>query len=298
MIRLVVFFTSFVFLLVFGVGDADARRFGGGGSKGTFSSQATPASNQASKQQAANPAKSASGRGFSGIGSMFMGLAAGGLLAALFMGGVFDGIQFLDILLIALIAGGLIYFLRSRRKQQHIQYEQPAMSSFVRNNYSDIQAPSSNQSFNTDTTVTDSLAKVKVDAVMNDEEVIYGAPDWFNEKTFLEGARSHFLDLQKAWDANDLSTIESYVTPQLYKFLKEERAAQVNHVETQVHKLAVEMTNIQQLPSKLVELAIMFHGVINEGEEDLNFCEIWHLIRDMNQENALWLIQGIEQVES
>lgn len=286
MIRPVVFFTSFVFLLMFGIGDADARRFGGGGSKGTFSSQTTPASNQASKQQVANPAKSASGRGFSGIGSMFMGLAAGGLLAALFMGGAFDGIQFLDILLIALMIAGLIYFLRSRRKQQPIQYGQPAMNNFARNNHSDIQAPSLNQSFNTDVTATDN------------EQVVYGAPDWFNEKTFLEGARSHFLDLQKAWDANDLSAIESYVTPQLYKFLQEERAVQVNHVETQVHKLAVEMTSIQQLPSKVVELAIMFHGVINEGKEDLKFCEIWHLIRDMNQLDAPWLIQGIEQVES
>ena len=33
MIRPVVFFTSFVFLLMFGIGDADARRFGGGGSQ-------------------------------------------------------------------------------------------------------------------------------------------------------------------------------------------------------------------------------------------------------------------------
>lgn len=304
MTRLAVFFTSFVFLLVLGTGEADARRFGGGGSKGTFSRQATPTPNQAPKQQqATNPATpaapAAAGRGFGGMGGMLMGLAAGGLLAALFMGGAFEGIQFFDILLIALIAGGAIYFLRSRRKQQS-QQAQPAAYGFTHNHAPDTQdQPFQPSAAGSLAKANDPLAKVKVATVAADDEVIYGAPAWFNEAAFLEGARSHFLDIQKAWDANDLSTIESYVTPQLYKFLKEERAAQVNHVETKVHKLAVEMTNIQQLPSNIVELAIMFHGVINEGEpEDSKFCEIWHLIRDMNQDNAPWLIQGIEQVES
>lgn len=292
MTRLVVFFTSFVFLLVVGIGDADARRFGGGGSKGTFSRQMTApksapkqAPNQASQQQAAGKS-AAGGRGF---GGMLMGLAAGGLLAALFMGGAFDGIQLFDIILIGLVLAGVMYFLRSRRLQQTAQ---PAASGYT----ADASPSPQQQAF--EGTSLDSSNNDEVVAP-TEEQVIYGAPDWFDEKSFLEGARTHFLNLQKAWDANDLSTIKEYVTPQLYKFLQDERTAQVNHVDTQVHKLAVEITNIQQLPSKIVEIAIMFHGVVNEGEpEDTNFCEIWHLIRDMNQENAPWLIQGIEQVES
>ncbi|NLW04088.1 MAG: TIM44-like domain-containing protein [Pseudomonadaceae bacterium] len=294
MTRLVVFFTSFIFLLVLGTGEADARRFGGGGSKGTFSRQASPPkapAQAANKQAPANSPAATSGRG---LGGMLMGLAAGGLLAALFMGGAFEGLQIFDIILIAVVAGGLIYFIRSRRKQQAESEPQSAMSGFTRNTLDDIQQQPFNQPLN----ATSSNVTPKAEAA-EDSGIIYGTPTWFDEKTFLEGARSHFLDLQKAWDANDLSTIKEYVTPQLYKFLQEERATQVNHVETQVHKLAVEVTTIQQLPSKIVELAIMFHGVINEGEPtDSRFCEIWHLIRDMNQENAPWLIQGIEQVES
>lgn len=293
MIRLVVFFTSFVFLLVLGTGDADARRFGGGGSKGTFSRQMTApakAPRQAPNQQAKQTAPKSPATAGRGFGGVLMGLAAGGLLAALFMGGAFEGVQLFDIILIALVAGGVMYYLRSRRN--HLQEQQAsAGGGFTPNANQDQQEPFNNH-FNT--------SKSNEEVTCNQEEqIVLGAPDWFDEKTFLEGAREHFLNLQKAWDANDLSTIEEYVTPQLYKFLQEERAAQVNHVETQVHKLAVEITNIQQLPTKVVELAIMFHGVINEGEPtDSRFCEIWHLIRDMNQDNAPWLIQGIEQVEN
>lgn len=288
MTRLVVFFTSFVFLLVLTTGEADARRFGGGGSKGTFSRQMSSpkAPNQASKPAAVskNPAANTGRRG---VGGMLMGLAAGGLLAAMFMGGAFEGIQMFDILLIVLVVGGILMFLRSRRMASE-QQTQTAMGN--------IRSTNEEQPHFTPEATTTSYDSAS--SVQNDD-VIYAAPDWFNEKAFLEGAKEHFLAIQKAWDANDLTTIKEYVTPQLYKFLQEERAAQQDQVETKVHKLAVEMTNIQQLPTGIIELAIMFHGIINEGEPtDSNFCEIWHLIRDMNQENSPWLIQGIEQVEA
>lgn len=291
MTRLVVFITSFVFLFVLGVSDAEARRFGGGGSKGTFSRQMVapkkapkPVPSEMSRQ-VAGKTTAATGRG---VGGMLMGLAAGGLLAALFMGGAFEGIQIFDIILIGLVLFGVLYFLRSRRS---LSEAQPAGTGY--------SAASNDYQNSTSTNKEGFQATNQVARIADEEQVVFGAPDWFDEKSFLEGARTHFLNLQKAWDANDLSTIEEYVTPQLYKFLQEERAVQVNHIDTKVHKLAVEITNIQQLPSKVVELAIMFHGVINEGDpEDSRFCEIWHLIRDMNEENAPWLIQGIEQVES
>lgn len=288
MTRLAVFFTSFVFLLVISAGEAEARRFGGGGSKGTFSRQITPskAPSQVSRP-AASPKKPVTNTGRSGFGGMLMGLAAGGLLAAMFMGGAFEGIQLFDIILIVLIGGGIMMFMRSRRMQAAHQPE-PAFN----NGHSSNQEPVTHTPESTD-------KDNDIKSLDDKGEIIYGAPDWFDEKAFLEGAKSHFMAIQKAWDANDLTTIQEYVTPQLYKFLQEERKAQVDQVETQVRKLAVEVTNIQQLPSNIVELAIMFHGIINEGgPTDSSFCEIWHLVRDMNQENAPWLIQGIEEVET
>ncbi|GLR65190.1 Tim44 domain-containing protein [Marinospirillum insulare] len=290
MTRLAVFFTSFVFLLVLTTGEADARRFGGGGSKGTFSRQMTsPKAPSQASRPAAQPKSTVANARPGGMGGMFMGLAAGGLLAALFMGGAFEGIQLFDIILIMLVIGGVAMFMRSRRTLTQPE-PQPVMGNHRSTSTQDIP----------NLTPTSSSASASGTNFDQDSaDITYGAPDWFDEKTFLDGAKNHFIAIQKAWDANDLTTIKEYVTPQLYKFLQEERAAQTDHIETKVHKLAVEMTNIQQLSSGIVELAIMFHGVINEGEPtDSNFCEIWHLIRDMNLDNAPWLIQGIEQVES
>lgn len=295
--RLTAFFTVGIFLLALGLGDAEARRFGGGGSKGTFSRQmsappkATPAAPaQTNKAGAAAAASNKSG--------LIGGLLAGGLLAALFFGGAFDNIQIMDILIIAAIAFGIIFFLRSRRRQA-------ASNEQRENNYAFTQgapaAEQQNQAFTAETfgaTQQAPASHVEATVAAPEEEIIYGAPSWFDETNFLIGAKEHFVNLQKAWDAKDFASMQEYVTPQLYKFLVEERAKDTGEQTTQVVQLAAEVNNIQQLPSKVVELAIMFHGEISEdGQAPQRFCEIWHLIRDMNVENASWLIQGIEQVD-
>lgn len=301
--RLTAFLTSFVFIFALGIGDADARkRFGGGGSKGTFSRQVSPPPQATPRQApATNPAATnaagAATRG--GMGGMLMGVMAGGLLGALIFGGVFEGIQLFDIVLIALVVGGLVYFMRSRRRHA----EQQASTNYA---YADNRPETTNQAssptshYQPQPKASAASATNVAEELAADEGVIYAAPAWFNEEAFLQGARQHFLDLQQAWAKNDLSTMQEYVTPQLYKFLLEERAKDPGQYEpAQVQQLAVELSAIQQLPSKVVELAIMFHGQISEdGQPAAPFCEIWHLIRDMNQEQAPWLIQGIEQVDN
>lgn len=272
---------SCLFVMALGISEADARRMGGGGSGGTFSRQASPPAQQQQRQQAQQqrqqPGAAAAGRG--GLMGPLMGLAAGGLLAAMFFGGAFEGIQFFDILILLLIGGGIFLFLRSRaRPQPQTAGSQPSSIS-----------PSH--------PLQNGFEGVSRDTSETAPQVRYGAPEWFDEQGFLDRARLHFTDLQKAWDANDFSTLEEFVTPQFYRFLQEERARQPGEVKTDVRKLAAEVSNIQQIDAT-VELAVMFHGIISEsGAPEAPFCEIWHLIRDMSQENSPWLIQGIEQVE-
>ncbi|MDR9467528.1 MAG: TIM44-like domain-containing protein [Marinospirillum sp.] len=252
--------------MTLGINEADARRMGGGSSSGLFSRQANPPAQQQqrqqSQQQRQQPGSTAAGRSLMGP---LMGLAAGGLLAAIFFGGAFEGIQFFDILILLLIVGGVFLFLRSRAKPQPQAATGQPSAGISPNQFR--------------------------------ETGFDGAPDWFDEPGFIERAKIHFMDLQKAWDANDFSKLEEFVTPQLCRFLQEERARQPEDVKTEVRKLAAEISNIQQLDDT-VELAVKFRGIISEtGAPEASFCEIWHLIRDMSQENSPWLIQGIEQVE-
>src|SRR5690606_20815603 len=107
--------------------DAHAKRLGGGKSFRSAPShqtrQAAPQQrNDAAQPQAGRP-QPAAARGASSWLGPLDGLAAGGLLASMFMGDGFEGIQFMDILIFGLIAFVIFRLLAARRRQQ-----QPAMA--------------------------------------------------------------------------------------------------------------------------------------------------------------------------
>jgi len=98
--------------------DAEAKRMGGGKSIGTQrqsvnQQQATPAPKQS---PAAAPAAAPSSG--SKWGGALAGLAAGGLLAALFMGGAFENINMMDIVILALLIGAVFFVIRMLRKSK------------------------------------------------------------------------------------------------------------------------------------------------------------------------------------
>lgn len=191
--------------------DANAKRFGGGKSLGSAPShqtrQAQPATAPnatAAAPNAARPAAAASGAS-RWLGPL-AGIAAGGLLASMFMGDGFEGIQMLDILLIALVAFIAFRFIAARRRQQN--QGQPAMAGHApMQREMPAQAP----------IFGGAAATAAPSPVIN-------APSWFNEERFVGAAREHFMSLQQHWDANEMDKIAEFVTPQMLQWLKQERA--------------------------------------------------------------------------
>ena len=103
-------------LIYGGIQDAEAKRFGGARSFGSKPSYSNPyrrsttkptrsASQQRASQQNQAARQSMSRRG--GLMGMLGGLALGGLLGAMFFGGAFAGLNFMDIL----VFGGIAYLL-------------------------------------------------------------------------------------------------------------------------------------------------------------------------------------------
>ncbi|NNG64178.1 hypothetical protein HKD51_21635, partial [Pseudomonas fragi] len=80
--------------------DANAKRFGGGKSFGSAPSHQTRQAAPAAAAPAAAGAAAKAGGASRWLGPL-AGLAAGGLLASMFMGGGFQGMQFFDILIMA-----------------------------------------------------------------------------------------------------------------------------------------------------------------------------------------------------
>lgn len=257
--------------------DAEAKRMGSGKSFGSAPShQARQAPTQ---QQQAAPAAAgrqpAAASGASKWMGPLAGLAAGGLLAAMFMGDGFEGLQIMDMLLFGLIAFLLFRFLAARRRQA-----QPAAAGGVPYQREMPTAP---------TSIFGGSSAAVIKPVIN-------APAWFNEQSFVSAGREHFLSLQQHWDANEMDKIAEFVTPQLLEFLRRERADLGDGFQsTYVDNLDVQLDGVDDHSDKTIA-TLTFTGVAKTSRFDQGeaFSESWRLERQVG-ENQPWLVAGIRQ---
>ncbi|SDI62187.1 Tim44 domain-containing protein [Pseudomonas panipatensis] len=264
-----------------------AKRFGGGKSMGSAPShqtrqvQPSTAPNTPSTPNTAAPAAgAAAGAAAAGGASRWLGplagIAAGGLLASLFMGGGFQGMQFLDILIIALIAFIAFRFIAARRRQQ----ARPLAAGHPAPMQRDMPAAAP---------IFGGSAQPAARAPLN-------APSWFDEQRFIGAAREHFLALQQHWDANEMDKIGEFVTPQMLQWLKQERADLGDgYQSTYIDNLQVQLDGIDDQADKTIA-TLTFSGVSKSSRFDQGeaFSESWRMERAQGQ-NQPWLLAGIRQ---
>lgn len=259
--------------------DADARRFGGGKSFGSMKHRQAQQQQRQQQQKTDRQAGKQSGAAAAarpGLGGMLMGLAAGGLLASLFMGGAFEGLQFMDILIFGLIGFVIYKLLASRRRAipQAAAAGGPAMQREAHHVQQDIFG---------------SAAPAASQPVIN-------APAWFNESNFLQAAESHFNALQEHWDANEMDKIAEYVTPELLTFLTNERNSLGEGMQsTYIDDLSVQLDGVDD-EAEITIATLTFYGVAKTSRFDQgeSFSESWRMERK-HGDNQPWLIAGIRQ---
>lgn len=263
--------------------DANAKRFGGGKSSGAApmhqTRQATP-NTPAAAPNAAGRAPAAASGASRWLGPL-AGLAAGGLLASMFMGDGFQGMQIMDFLIMGLIAFLVFRFIAARRRKQQPQVAAAGHAPFQREAYNQQAAQPS--------IFGGSAAPVAAAPAIN-------APAWFNEQSFLNAARSHFQTLQQHWDANEMDKISEFVTPQLLAFLKRERADLGDGFQsTYIDNLTVQLDGLDDRADKTIA-TLTFSGVSKNSRFDQGeaFSESWNMERQQG-DNQPWLVAGIRQ---
>jgi len=258
------------------VDHAEARRLGGGKSFGSYSRSVQQPTPTTTRSNASAPPRQPSA-GLSRFAGPLAGMLAGGLLASLFFGGAFDGFRMMDMLLIALVAFIAFRLFAGRRRHAPAGHRDGGQPHNAAQDGAGSQ-PSAFMGGNATGTSTGAIAS---------------EPEWFDRERFLTGAKEHFTTLQRAWDNNDLSQIQEYVTPELYNLLKTERMAQPANNRTEIVRLFAELGSVQELKDE-AEATVLFHGVLEENGEETEFNETWHLKRAL-RDGSPWYVQGIEQ---
>ncbi len=265
---------------------ADAAKFGGKRSFGKSyrtapAQQAQPVGN---KQPAATPATAGAKKGM--MGGLLGGLLAGGLLAWMFGSGAFEGLQIMDMLIMAGVAFLLFRLFRSFMQQRAsaMGHQTPAAASGV--------SPSSYQAFESASSSPNNAAS----GFATVQDVPFNLPPGFELQPFLNGARDHFRTLQEAWNQNDLAKIQEYVSPELYNELVAERKQYPGEQHTEVMFVDAEMVRADQ-DGRTAQISIRFQGRYRDTVENVEeqIDEVWHLERNLTQSNAPWFIVGIQQ---
>ncbi len=272
-------------LVIFSTGlvafDAEARRMGGGKS---FGKQRT-LNQQAAPRPAQPPASTPTPAGGSKWGGALAGLAAGGLLAALFMGGAFEGLNMMDMLMFALLIGGIFFVMRMMRKPQAAALPRPMQFSGL--NASDSDNTPSIQSLDTSTASGSSRPQGNI-------------PADFKVAPFLRNAKVSFIRLQAAHDAGDINDIREYTTPEMLAEISMDiNEHGLNQQKTEVISIDADLLDVETT-DELAIASVRFNGQLRQGidGEVEYFDEIWHVQKDLNAMESVWLLAGIQQVES
>ncbi|MEO7320351.1 MAG: TIM44-like domain-containing protein, partial [Nitrosospira sp.] len=198
-------------ILSFGLAafDAEAKRFGGGKSIGKQREAVSPqAASKPGQAATAAPAAAASGNKWMGP---LAGLAAGGLLAALFMGGAFEGINMMDVLMLAALMAAVFFVVRMLRKPRQEQPARPMQYSGMGVNPGSSGIPPAAA-----TAAGASMAAAAPVEAASTHGSGTNIPADFQVEPFLRNAKTSFIRLQAANDARDVSDIREYTTPEMF----------------------------------------------------------------------------------
>jgi predicted lipid-binding transport protein (Tim44 family) len=280
--------------------EADAARMGGGksfGSKPSYSqSYRAPSSAErpsAAPQQAgaASPAmarnqaarESLSRRG--GFMGMLGGLALGGLLGAMLFGGGFEHINFMDIIVFAVVAFLLFKFLSARRSQQA---GAPAMA---RQQYQD--APQGGAGFETDVLSTRQRS-ASAENMQSDT-----LPADFDKNAFMNGAKAAYVQLQQAWDSGQLSEMRALTTDQVFAELQDQIRGRTGDNRTELLQIELKLLRVADVGNTR-EASVRFDVLMREesSADPVWVHEVWHFIRSKYSNQPTWYLDGIQQVES
>ncbi len=320
------FFTASILIAitsVFLTADADARPLGGKKSVGmkrdsaqqnTATPPSTPAAPAKSAAPAATPAAAAPApSGMSKWLGPLAGLAAGGLLASLFMGGGFAGLKMFDILLFAGLAFGafMIWRMLAQRKAaanaaaggNAMQYAGNAGSGNTTAPYVPYSAPAPAASGGVVAPEIGSrLAEGNAsNATIEAATIAPRIPADFEVEPFLRQGRIAFTRLQAANDARDLNDIRDFTTPEMYAELA---------MQIQERGDAPQRTEILTMDARLLEVvtegerkrmiaSVRFTGTFRDGKDapTESLDEVWHVTKDLGDAKSSWLLAGIQQVE-
>jgi predicted lipid-binding transport protein (Tim44 family) len=291
--------------------EAEAKRFGGGGSSGMQRSMparpapstlparpATPAATTAPAAAGATAAAAAAPKR-SWMGPL-AGLAAGlGIAALMSHLGLGAGMgNLLTMLLIGVAAFFVIRFLLRRFGPGAKAAGAPGGLQFAGANGAptrDLTPPNGPNAQNPTRNLFDAAPAAAATPSLG-PVAASSIPADFDRAGFERVAKMIFIRMQTANDNSDLNDLRTFTTPEMFAAVRldlQERGT--TQQQTDVVKIDAEVLDVAQEAQQQV-VSVRFHGLIREEQDGgaNAFDEVWHLVKPTDGSRE-WAIAGIQQ---
>ena len=283
------------------IGDAEAKRLGGGSSAGMQRQSVAPSSPSAPSQAAAPrqapaaaPAAPAAQPKRSWMGPL-AGLAAGlGLAALASHFGFGEGLA--NMMMIGLLVMAVVMVIGFFMRKKAAAAQQSGMGGMQ---YAGAGADfGRNVPSTPDFTPAGCGGGVAAPVAAPVQGGSGFVPADFDSAGFVRNAKVNFIRLQAANDAGNLDDIREFTTPEMFAEIKmgiaERKGAKQ---ETDVAQLEAEVLDVAEEASRYI-VSVRFHGLISEerGAAAQPFDEIWHMTKPRDGGTG-WTIAGIQQVQ-
>ena len=253
------------------IGDAEAKRLGGGGSSGMQRQSVAPSAPPSAARQAPTAAPNAAPAAQpkrSWMGPI-AGLAAGlGLAALASHFGFGEGLANMLMIGLVIMAVVMVIGFVMRKKAAatqgghgELQYAGAAPAAANTGNGNHIPAD-------------------------------------FDIDGFVRNAKVNFIRLQAANDAGNLDDIREFASPEMFAEIKMGMAERGNaKQETDVVQLNAEVLDVAEEANRYV-VSVRFHGLIREeaGAAAQPFDEMWNMTKPIDGSRG-WTLAGIQQIQ-
>lgn len=277
---------------------AEAKRLGGGSSKGLQRSTPTqpaktpdspPAQQAAPGAQGAAPAAAgaAAAAGKRSWLGPIAGLAAGLGLAALFSH-LGLGEEMASFLMIALLVMAAVFLFRWFMRRNAAPALAPAGAGAMQRTPIQPQMPAPAAA----PSAPAGLGGIAIGSAIAAPQI----PADFDRAGFERIAKAIFIRMQAANDAGDVNDLRQFTTPELFAELRldlQERGAAAQH--TDVVSIAAEVVDFADEAERQV-VSVRYTGQVREAEgaEPVAVDEVWHLVKP-HDDSRNWAIAGIQQ---
>src|SRR3954453_4739334 len=277
--KILTLFTLAIFSFGLATFDAEAKRFGGGQSVGK---QRESIGSQAAPKPAQTPSAAPAAAGGNKWLGPLAGLAAGGMLAALFMGGAFEGIKMMDVLMLAALMAAIFFVVRMMRRPRQEHAGRPMQYSGLGTGTGTGTAGTTSGAEPTMAPAGSGVNPAQTTPVATKAANI---PADFQVEPFLRNAKTSFIRLQAANDARDLNDIREYTTPEMFAEISMQLTERGNEPQrTEVLSINSELLEVVTENDTAIA-SVRFNGQLRESPQSLpeSFDEIWHVQKNLKE---------------